>query len=63
MQIDDLDAAQPHGNLPVHLGGVRVTFSLRSAGIQGHLKAEHLLAHEGHRLTGSQYDDDDTASL
>lgn len=52
MQVDDLDAAQTHRDLPVHLRRVAVTFPLRRPRKQGEFEAEHLLTHDGHRLQG-----------
>ena len=33
VQVDNLDAAQSEGDLPVHLGGVRVALSLGGTGV------------------------------
>lgn len=54
VQVDYLDAAQTHRDLPVHPRRVRVTVPLRRPRKQGEFEAEHLLAHDGHRLQGEE---------
>lgn len=54
MQVDDLDAAQPHRHLPVHPRRVDVPVALCRPRKQGEFEAEHLLTHDGHGLQGEE---------
>lgn len=54
VQVDDLDAAQTHRHLPVHLGHVAVTVGLCRSRKQGQLEAEDFVPNDGHGLQGEQ---------
>lgn len=54
VQVDDLDAAQAHFDLPIHLRHVAITISLCCPRKQGQLEAEQLLTDDGHSLQGSK---------
>lgn len=54
VQVDDLDAAQAHFDLPIHLRHVAITISLCRPRKQGQLEAEQLLTDDGHSLQGSK---------
>lgn len=54
VQVDDLDAAQAHFDLPIHLGHVAITISLCCPRKQGQLEAEQLLTNDGHGLRRSK---------
>lgn len=54
VQVDDLDAAQAHFDLPIHLGHIAITISLCCPRKQGQLEAEQLFTNDGHSLEGSE---------